>query len=188
MPDKREPPDLGAFLGLLNEHGVRYLVTGSAAAMLHGVALEPGDLDITPALDRANLERLTRVLEIVEARQDPDGPFGRWEAQADGEQRWIQREPTPEDRAARVTWQPDPDHPESFDHLLQTRCGALDVVPAVSGTYEDLVRRAVTIEAYGHAVPVESVADLLATLSVPRRAKDRDRVNELRAIQHRLGV
>jgi hypothetical protein len=50
---KRDPPDVDALLNLLNEHDVRYLVTGSAAAMLHGVALEPGDLDITRPLTTA---------------------------------------------------------------------------------------------------------------------------------------
>jgi hypothetical protein len=180
---KRETPDVGALLNLLNEHDVRYLVTGSAAAMLHGVALEPGDLDITPALDHDNLKRLARVLGIIEARQDPDAPFGQWEIGTGGEQHWVQREPTPQDLAARAAWQPDPNDPASFDHLLQSKYGAIDIVPSVSGTYEELVPRAVKLKVEGQAVWVEAVHDLLATITVPRREKDRGRVQQLRDIQ-----
>jgi hypothetical protein len=73
---RRDPPNVPALLGLLNEHEVRFVVTGSVAAMLYGVALEPGDLDITPARDYANLDRLACVLELIEARQYADEPFG----------------------------------------------------------------------------------------------------------------
>lgn len=183
MAVRRQPPDIGVLVRLLNEHGVRYVVTGSAAAMLHGVALEPGDLDITPALDRDNLERLATVLRLIEAHQDPEMGFGRWELQSDGEQRWMAREPTPEDVASRAAWQPDPDDPASFDHLLRSKHGAIDIVPEVSGTYEDLVPRAVKIEAHGEIVLVEAVDDLLATITLPRREKDLERVRRLRAIQ-----
>ena len=141
----REPPRVNALLHLLNEQGVRYLVTGSVAAMLHGVALEPGDLDITPALDHDNLVRLARVLEMIDAQQDPHAPFGDWEVGVDGEQRWIEREPTPEDIAARASWKPQPGDPSSFDHLLQSRYGAIDIVPRVSGSYDELMPQAVRV-------------------------------------------
>jgi hypothetical protein len=66
-------------------------------------------------------------------------------------------EPTAADRAARAAWAPDPEDPSSFDHLLWTRYGTLDVVPAI--------------------------ADQLATLTVPRRSKDVERVRALRALE-----
>lgn len=180
---KRQPPDVLALLRVLCGAGVSSVVTGSAAAMLHGVSLVPGDLDITPALDVDRLRRLATVLEAIEARQDPRAPFGQWERQDDGEQRWVEFEPTPDDVRARVNWRPDPSEPASFDHLLQSSHGAIDVVPVVSGTYDDLMARAVPLDIEGRRVWVESVEDLLATLTVPRRAKDRDRVAQLRAIQ-----
>jgi hypothetical protein len=179
----REPPNVPLLLKVLNEHHVEYLVTGSAAAMLHGVGVEPGDLDITPALDRENLARLAHVLKIIDARQDPDGKFGQWEIEADGERRWVERAPTPQDFAARSAWQPDPADPESFDYLLQSKYGAIDIVPEVSGSYEELIGRAVMLSVKGQKVWVEAIDDLLATLTVPRREKDRDRVQQLRAIQ-----
>jgi hypothetical protein len=55
---KRQAPDLTTLIRSLHEAGVNYVLTGSAAAMLHGVGLVPGDLDITPALDIDNLTRL----------------------------------------------------------------------------------------------------------------------------------
>ena len=87
MRVERKKPDVEALLVILNEHGVDYVVTGSAAAMLHGVVLEPGDLDITPALNRGNLEPLRNVLEAIHARQYEDAPFGHWETDAAGEHR-----------------------------------------------------------------------------------------------------
>jgi len=180
---KRQRPDVDALVRLLNDHGVRYVVTGSAAAMLHGVPLQPGDLDITPARDEVNLGRLARVLEIIDAQQDPDLPFGQWELGSDGEQRWVKREPTPEDVAARRAWQPDPADPGSFDYLLQSKFGAIDIVPEVSGTFEALMPRAVEVRVDSGTVLVEAIHDLLATITVPRREKDRDRVQQLREIQ-----
>ena len=179
----RQPPDVTTLIRALEDAGVNYVVTGSAAAMLHGVSLVPGDLDITPALDVENLTRLVGVLESIEARQDPTAPFGHWEQQDDGEKHWIETAPTPEAVAARASWSPNPADPASFDHLLRSRHGALDVVPEVSGTYEELITRAVPLEVDGLRVWVESISELLATLTVPRREKDRDRVDQLRALQ-----
>jgi hypothetical protein len=150
---------------------------------LHGVTLVPGDLDITPALDVDNLTRLAAVLESIEAGQDPNAPFGHWQRGDDGEQHWIKIAPRPEALAARASWMPNPADPASFDHLLQSKHGALDVVPEVSGTYDELIDGAVSLELDGITVWVESVGDLLATLTVPRRAKDRDRVEQLRGLQ-----
>ena len=184
----RRPPDVPRLLRLLNEHGVRYVVTGSGAAMLHGVDLAPGDLDVTPALDRDNLVRLATVLQAIHARQLPDDPFGDWEVQPDGEWKWVEREPTPDDLAARAAWRPDPENPPSFDYLLDSDLGAIDVVPEVSGTYEELRRRAVELEAYGERVWVESIADLLATITIPRREKDTERVRRLRELERQAMV
>jgi hypothetical protein len=179
----RQPPDVTALLRVLAEARIDFVVTGSAAVMLHGVRLVPGDLDITPALDVDNLTRLAAVLESIEARQDPRAPFGHWERGDDGEQHWVETARTQEAIAERASWKPNPADPGSFDHLLQSRHGALDVVPEVSGTYDDLIARAVSLDIDGLRVRVESIEDLLATLTVPRRAKDRDRVEHLRALQ-----
>jgi hypothetical protein len=113
------------------------------------VELSPGDLDITPALDRENLERLAHALHDLGARRYPDEPFGRWEASDEGERRWVEVEPSAADREARAQWRPDAADARSFDHLLLTRHGALDVVPEIAGSYDDLRARAVLVEVGG---------------------------------------
>lgn len=105
---QRDPPQVMALLDVLDRHGVLYVVTGSVAALLHGVPLEPGDLDVMPALDRANLDRLARALDELGARQYPDEPFGRWQMDDKGDHRWIQFEPTAADRQERERWRPIP--------------------------------------------------------------------------------
>ena len=183
MRVERQPPHLPALFDVLAAHHVGYVVTGSTAALLHGVQLIPGDLDISPALDTENLARLAAALAEIDARPDPDGPFGDWHGQEDGEWRWIEREPMPGEREARLDWRPDPTEPKSFDVLLATRFGALDVVPLISGRYDELIEGATRVTAFGHEVAVASVADQLATLTVPRRVKDRERVDALRRRQ-----
>ena len=182
---ERKKPDVEALLEILNEHEVEYVVTGSAAAMLHGVVLDPGDLDITPALHRVNLDRLRRVLEAIHARQYENASFGHWEATAAGEHRWVKEEATPENVAARASWRPNPRDSATFDYLLDSDFGSIDIVPTISGTYQELAPRAVKVKAGASSVLVEAVSDLLATLTVPRREKDDDRVHQLRRIQCR---
>ncbi len=152
-------------------------MTGSAAALFHGLEIEPGDLDVTPALDRDNLERLAAALTAAGARPDPEAGFGDWVTGPDGERRWVRREPTAKD----VEWRLDPGDPASFDYLFESAHGAIDVVPEVGGTYDELIARAVEVD----GVWVESVEDLLARITVPRRDKDADRVRRLRELQRR---
>lgn len=123
----------------------------------------------------ASLLRLLRCSGLVY--------FASSRARARPRQRAVEREPTPDDIAARAAWQPDPSDPSSFDYLLQSKHGAIDIVPRVSGTYDELRPRASAVEVGGQHVWVESIHDLLATLTVARRQKDRDRVEQLRTIQ-----
>ena len=69
-----------AMLRLLHAHRVQFLVVGGIAARLRGAPLLTQDVDITPAPDRANLERLAGALKDLDARlrtaTEPDGvPF-----------------------------------------------------------------------------------------------------------------
>ncbi|HEX8683809.1 MAG TPA: hypothetical protein VF707_15935 [Ardenticatenaceae bacterium] len=190
MPRTQHPkrtPDLPQLLDVLTRHGVRYVLTGSVAAKLYGVEVhEPGDLDITPALDHENLRRLADVLLEIEAQLE-EASAGHWETQPNGEKKWVADDLTPALREARANWSPDPTDLTTLDHLFLSRYGNFDVVPEVSGTYEALARRAVTMNAYGHDLLVEHVDDLLATLTVPRRNKDVPRVHHLRDIQRQQG-
>ena len=55
-------------LEVLHRHGVRFVVVGATAAVLQGYPLPTQDLDVTPARDRENLERLVASLEELGAR------------------------------------------------------------------------------------------------------------------------
>jgi hypothetical protein len=169
---------VAGILKLLDEFGVQYVITGSVAARLYGVDLEPGDLDIVPATDSANLERLVRVLDALAAR--PAGPFGEWTALPDGEMRWIARPTTDEEIQA---WAPDVRDVSSLDHCYRSRLGNFDVVPSVTGTYDVLKKRAIRIPAFGFAPWVAHIDEILARLTVPRRDKDAPWVARLREVQ-----
>jgi len=63
---QNSPPNVPALFKVLDSFGVRYVLIGSVAADLYGVEMQPGDMDIAPALDHANLTRLTQVLTKIE--------------------------------------------------------------------------------------------------------------------------
>lgn len=171
-------PEIGELLQLLVHHEVEFVIAGSVAALLHGVDLCPGDLDIVPELSAANLKRLIAVLEAIEGH--PPGPFGAWTVLPNGEKKWIARETTPEELAA---WAPDPGDIDSLDHLYVTRLGNFDVVPEINGEFAFLQERAVRLPAYGHTPWVAHIDDLLWRNTVPRREKDIPRIAALREIQ-----
>ncbi len=173
---------------MLDCHSVRYVHTGSVAALAYGVDIgQAGDLDITPTLDVENLTRLAAVLREIEAVFDPDAPCGYWEARPDGEHNWIVDAPASELEAQRASWSPDPTDASSCDGLFTSCLGNVDVVPAVSGTYDILMKCAVLMQAWGYAIWVVHVDELLAALTVPRRPKDVSRVRSLRQIQREHG-
>jgi hypothetical protein len=163
--------------------GVRFVVAGSVATMLHGGQHMPGDLDIVPDIAPDSLARLASVLKDIEATVSQVDRVSTWGRTVEGEWKCHQREATPEERQALLNWAPTPEDPGSFDHLLHTRFGNLDVVPTIAGTFSELKPRACVIQHGGTTVLVAHVADLLATLTVPRRAKDKERVRFLRNLQ-----
>ena len=179
-------PDVPRLLEALNRSGVRYILIGSVAAQLYGIEAQPGDLDITPALDRENLARLTSLLLEIEATLPATEEIGDWEVQPDGERKWISRKATEQDLLERAAWQPDADDLSTLDHLFQTRHGNLDVVPDLTGDYDTLVKRAIKMEAHGQEVWVVHLDELLTALTIPRRKKDVLRVWQLREAQRRL--
>lgn len=55
--------DLSEFVGLLNSHGVEYLVVGGHAVAFHGYPRFTGDIDFFIRPTRENAERLLLVLK-----------------------------------------------------------------------------------------------------------------------------
>src|SRR5437867_13184771 len=119
----------------LEAHGVRYLLIGGLAATLHGSPLRTGDADICPAKDAANLERLARALEAMDARvRGPDAEAG-------------------------VRFACDARFLAGVELLnLTTRFGDLGIAfrPAGTGGYDDLLQGAERYDLEGLVVPVAS--------------------------------
>lgn len=56
--------DAAAIVGVLNRHGVKYVVIGGIAAQLHDLPVPATvDIDVTPARDHKNLEWLARAFD-----------------------------------------------------------------------------------------------------------------------------
>jgi hypothetical protein len=54
-------------LELLEQHGVQYVVVGGVAAVLQGAPVTTFDIDALVKIDTANIERLIKVLETLNA-------------------------------------------------------------------------------------------------------------------------
>ncbi len=161
-------PNVAAILSALDAASVRFVLTGSVAAMAYGLSLDPGDLDIAPDLEAGNLAELARLL-------------AGWNAKPVHVPEWPDS-PTAEECAR---WTPEPPTPGRLDHLLHTPHGRFDVVPWRSGWYLDLMRRATARTVAGVGVLVAHPEDLLATLS-PNAEKHRDRRVLLEAVVERM--
>ena len=144
-----------AMLRVLVDHGVDFLLVGGVAARLRGAPLLTQDVDITPATDRPNLERLATALEALDARlrtqTDPDGvafPFD------------------PGLLASASVW------------TFTTHHGDLDLVISPAGTsgYGDLARSADRLKIATDpemSVMVASLADIIRSKEAAGRDKDR---------------
>lgn len=134
----------------LSSHRVEWVLAGSVAVLAwHGPPwpFRPADLDVVPERSPANLERVARLLESLDARPVflPDWPEGL----------------TPEQCAA---WTPWPAEVARLDHLLETRLGRLDIVPERAGRFESLEPRSHPLEAWGIGLRVADPEDLLSTM------------------------
>ena len=71
------PLEADQILACLERHGVRYVVIGGVAAIMHGSPQVTFDADICPARDAPNLEALALALREMKARiRAPDAPEG----------------------------------------------------------------------------------------------------------------
>jgi len=148
-------------LRVLDAHGVRYVLIGGLAAVLHGASHVTTDVDVVPEDARANLDRLSRALQELDARirttGEPDGiPFDH----------------SVESLSRVRVWN------------LQTSQGDLDITFQPSGTrgYEDLRKDVVTMEVRGIEVPVASLADVVRSKEAAGRARDRAALPALREL------
>ena len=161
--------DVAAILRVLADHDVAYVVIGGVGALLHGSPELTVDLDITPAADRANLQRLAAALRDLQAMVRVPG----------------QEEP--------VAMPLDAEALSRFTTLtLATRHGLLDLAfrPDAPGrrsfTYDELASRAVVIT-IPPDVPVAALDDIIASKEASGRDKDLRALPTLYTLRDRLG-
>ncbi len=145
-------------LETLSRHGVAFLVIGAVAAIAQGYPLTTQELDITPAPDAHNLERLAAALDELNARlRSPSG------------------EPVPFPIEAKLLAQ-------AAVWTLTTDAGPLDIVflPAGTSGYEDLRRDALELDLQGVSVLVASLADVIRSKEAANRPKDQAQLPALR--------
>jgi hypothetical protein len=145
-------PDPLEILRALERHGVRYVLIGAAAARVAGVPVVTDDVDVTPATDDENLDRLAEALRELSARL-------RSSTKSEG-----------------VAFPVDAEMLTSADMwTLTTSVGDLDICFTPAGTrgYDDL-RREASRERLdrGLTVTVASLRDVIRSKEAAGRDKD----------------
>jgi hypothetical protein len=148
-------------LRVLDQHGVRYVLIGGLAAVLHGAPHVTTDVDVVPEDGQANLERLSAALRDLDAR-----------IRTTGEPEGIPFDHSAESLSRVRVWN------------LQTSKGDLDITFEPSGTrgYDDLRKDVVRMEVRGIDVPVASLADVVRSKEAAGRARDRAALPALREL------
>ncbi len=167
MPEPELDPEFDPerILSILVEHEVRFVLVGGFAAVIHGSPYVTVDLDVVPAVDEGNLQRLSDALRALDARVwTPDEPEG-----------------LPFDHDGRSL-------AENRIWNLITHAGRLDITFLPSGTsgYEDLARDAVRVRILGVDTAVASLADVIRSKEAAGREKDRLVLPVLRRLQEEL--
>jgi hypothetical protein len=160
MPPAQQPElDPGRIFAAFERHGVRYVVIGAVAAIAQGYPLNTGDVDVTPARDAGNLERLAAALVELDARlRVPNDPSG-------------------------IEFPIDADHLNRAESwTLTTRHGDLDLlfVPAGTRGYQDLRRHAVSFDVGGTPTPMAALLDVIRMKEAAGRPKDLAQLPALR--------
>ena len=149
-------------LRVLMDHGVRFVLVGGYAAVVHGAPYVTTDIDVVPERSEDNLSRLSRALDDLHARvwtsAEPEGVAFGHDGRSLGESR---------------VWNLVTDH------------GRLDVTFEPSGTtgYADLARDAIALTILGVPVDVASLADVIRSKEAAGRVKDRLVLPALRELQ-----
>ena len=152
-----QPVDLRELLASLQRHEVDYTVIGGVAVQVHGHRRTTMDLDVVPAPDAANLERLARALAELGAHPR-DLPGGA---------------PTAEQLAAAP-----------IVPALTTAHGQLHILRDVPGAppYADLRARALLVDFDGIPLAIAGLDDLIAMKRASGRPQDARDIAALTAL------
>jgi hypothetical protein len=153
--------DIQGLLEELAAASVEYIVIGGVAVGFHGYVRATKDLDVVPAPDPGNLERLATLLQSLDAELDGAGDFEEGEL-------------------------PDPLDPDVLaqggNWVLQTRLGRFDVMQwqGESELWGMLAPAALEVDLDGLTVKVASYADLVALKRQAGRPSDLEDLERLR--------
>jgi predicted nucleotidyltransferase len=154
--------DIRGLLGELAREGVDFLVIGGVAVGYHGHIRATKDVDVVPAPDAANLEKLAQVLR-------------RLEAEVEGAQEFESGElPNPLDPNALAL---------GGNWVLMTRLGRLDVMQWLgdSPLWEKLSPSAIQDQIGDIPVKFVSYEDLVTLKELAARPEDLTDLERLRA-------
>jgi hypothetical protein len=153
--------DIQGLLEELASASVEYIVIGGVAVGFHGYVRATKDLDVVPAPDSANLQRLATLLRSLDAELDGAGDFEEGEL-------------------------PDPLDPDVLGQggnwVLQTRLGRFDVMQwqGESELWGILAPAALEVDLDGLTVKVVSYDDLVALKRQAGRPSDLEDLERLR--------
>lgn len=160
MPE-RQPLDVERIFAALDVHEVQYVVVGGIAVQAHGHVRMTNDIDMIPAPDPANLERLaTALIDLQASVLNPGAENLRISAQM----------------LPRATlWQ------------FATIHGDIDVLHDAPGaaSFSELRKRALVITLRDHAVAIASKDDLIEMKRATARPVDLSDVAALTEPEHR---
>ena len=155
--------DFFGVLEVLIRHEVQFVLIGGLAARLHGSPTVTVDVDICPARDTDNLERLAGALREMDAQLrsvNETVPFTLDVKTLEG----------------------------SLNLTLMTSRGALDVLGEPAGTqgYEELAANAIVLDVEDLPLKVASLDDLMRMKEASGRPKDRIELEVLGALREEL--
>lgn len=153
--------DIPGILAELVREGVEFLVIGGVAVGYHGHVRATKDLDVVPAPDPANLEKLALVLENLDARIEGAEDFNKGE---------LPDLPDPAALAQGGNW------------VLQTRLGRLDIMQWIDdeALWKRLAPAAIEDRIADLPIKLISYEDLVALKERAARPEDLTDLERLR--------
>lgn len=153
--------DIPGILAELNRERVEFLVIGGVAVGFHGYVRATKDVDIVPAPDSENLERLAGLLSRLDAEIEGADEFEEGE---------LPDPLDPDALALRGNW------------VLRTRLGRFDIMQWIGeeALWERLAPSALDVEVDGLRIKVVNYEDLVMLKEMAGRPEDLTDLQRLR--------
>jgi hypothetical protein len=164
------PLELGRLIGVLDRHGVKYLLCGGAAATAYGAERPTEDADCVVSRERVNLDRLAVAMRELNARLRVAGM-----TDAEANLLPVQIDGATLADLSITTWMTD--------------AGPFDVLAGLAALddrlvmYEELVQRESVLQGQGFVIHAAGLDDIIRAKEHADRPKDREALPELRAIR-----